>query len=74
MKDFAGKIAVVTGGGTGMGRELARQLIAEGCSVAMCDVSARRTWPRPSRSASATARRRARASPPTSPTSPTRAS
>ncbi|HEV7386021.1 MAG TPA: SDR family NAD(P)-dependent oxidoreductase [Phenylobacterium sp.] len=41
MKDFAGKIAIVTGGGTGMGRELARQLIAEGCSVAMCDVSAR---------------------------------
>ena len=39
MKDFAGKFAVVTGGGTGMGRELARQLIAEGCSVAMCDVS-----------------------------------
>ena len=41
MRDFAGKFAVVTGGGTGMGRELARQLIAEGCSVAMCDVSAR---------------------------------
>jgi len=40
MKDFAGRIAIVTGGGTGMGRELARQLVAEGCHVAMCDVSA----------------------------------
>jgi NAD(P)-dependent dehydrogenase (short-subunit alcohol dehydrogenase family) len=40
MKDFSGKYAVITGGGTGMGRELAIQLTAEGCNVAMCDVSA----------------------------------
>src|SRR6516165_7807483 len=40
MKDLAGRIAIVTGGGTGMGRELAKQLVAEGCNVAMCDVSA----------------------------------
>jgi NAD(P)-dependent dehydrogenase (short-subunit alcohol dehydrogenase family) len=39
MKSFANKIAVITGGGTGMGRELARQLSAEGCHVAICDVS-----------------------------------
>jgi len=40
MQDLAGRLAVVTGGGCGMGRELVRQLAAEGCSVAMCDVSA----------------------------------
>src|SRR5437667_6122604 len=40
MKDLAGRLAVVTGSGSGMGRELVRQLVAEGCNVAMCDVSA----------------------------------
>src|SRR5215212_5839576 len=40
MKDFAGRIAVVTGGGSGMGRELVLQLVTEGCHVAIFDISA----------------------------------
>ena len=38
MENFDGKIAVITGGGTGMGRELTYQLAAEGCHVSICDV------------------------------------
>jgi len=38
MKSFEEKIAVITGGGSGMGRELALQLVAMGCDVALCDV------------------------------------
>jgi NAD(P)-dependent dehydrogenase (short-subunit alcohol dehydrogenase family) len=40
MDSFAGRLAVVTCGGTGMGRELVVQLAADGAHVAACDVHA----------------------------------
>ena len=38
MKKFDGRIAVITGAGTGMGRALAQELTEQGCHVALCDV------------------------------------
>lgn len=38
MKDFAGRVAFVTGGANGVGIGLVRQLLNEGCKVAMADI------------------------------------
>jgi NAD(P)-dependent dehydrogenase (short-subunit alcohol dehydrogenase family) len=40
VRDFDGKIGVISVAGTGMGRELSRQLAAEGCHLALCDIAA----------------------------------
>ncbi|MFU8815685.1 MAG: SDR family NAD(P)-dependent oxidoreductase [Pseudomonadales bacterium] len=39
MKEFRDRLAIVTGAGSGMGRELAVQLAADGCHLGLCDVS-----------------------------------
>jgi len=38
MKSFAGRVAVVTGAGSGIGRALTRQLVSEGARVAASDI------------------------------------
>ncbi len=38
MENFSGKMAVITGGGTGMGRSLCQALVNAGCHIALCDV------------------------------------
>jgi NAD(P)-dependent dehydrogenase (short-subunit alcohol dehydrogenase family) len=39
MKNLEGKIVVVTGAGSGIGRALALQLAAQGAQLALCDVN-----------------------------------
>jgi short-subunit dehydrogenase len=39
MKTFRGKVAAITGAGSGIGRALAEQLTAEGCELALSDVN-----------------------------------
>lgn len=39
MKNFIGKVAAITGAGSGIGRELAMQLAGQGCHLALSDVN-----------------------------------
>ncbi|MBO0748705.1 MAG: SDR family NAD(P)-dependent oxidoreductase, partial [Acidimicrobiaceae bacterium] len=38
MQEFSGKVAVVTGAGSGMGRAFAQRFAEEGMKVAMADI------------------------------------
>lgn len=40
MYNLSGKVAVITGAGSGIGRELAINLAMEGCLIAICDIDA----------------------------------
>ena len=39
MHDFRGKLAVITGAGSGIGRALALELVSQGAHVALCDLA-----------------------------------
>ena len=50
MKDFEGRVAAITGAGSGIGRALARELAGRRAHLALSDID-RSGWPRPWRSA-----------------------
>ena len=39
MKDFKNKVAVITGSGSGMGRELAIELASNGANIALVEIN-----------------------------------
>jgi NAD(P)-dependent dehydrogenase (short-subunit alcohol dehydrogenase family) len=43
MRDFSGKVAVITGGASGVGRAIAAKLASEGAKVVIADVDAEST-------------------------------